>query len=464
VCDDPDPKARIVQTEFGNLNQWPGLAVLRVKDYANREEKFFCGGAAVSSTLVVTAAHCITIMGIRKVGADYLDNEGRKFEVILGVDNLNAVRDANVYLAEDVVVHRSFVEARKGHDIALIKLKGEWRGATMPVAKLPPPRSEASVFLRVAGFGATFSGQTQKPYVRPSDSVTFYAHSYRLRNTTLPEVSTERCLNALGEGTIGAAQICAGLRWGGEDTCQGDSGGPIVTIDGDGCARQVGLVSWGGGCGDPARYGVYTRLSAFESWLKENAPANVQLATAPAIALTTLQTELLAQLERILLLAPPVKIVLPNDGKLKHKQPFHIDVRSPVAGRLILIDIDPSHGIHQVFPVENSHVTLKLVPNEVLKIPADKEHYFLALPPGNGQLIAIVVPDKFPYESLVASAELLRRARSAPAVAIGRDEQTEYLINLVDQVVRVLRGTETGSPSDSAKQWAFSKVNYVVAD
>ena len=51
------------------------------------------------------------------------------------------------------------------------------------------------------------------------------------------------------------------------DTCQGDSGGPLVAKAG-GKPIQVGIVSWGHGCGLPKVYGVYTRLGNFIDWIR----------------------------------------------------------------------------------------------------------------------------------------------------------------------------------------------------
>ena len=66
--------------------------------------------------------------------------------------------------------------------------------------------------------------------------------------------------------------FCAGYSEGGLDACQGDSGGPVMrqlTMS-DGTTRwvQIGIVSWGEGCGVAGRYGVYTRLSSYTDWIQ----------------------------------------------------------------------------------------------------------------------------------------------------------------------------------------------------
>ena len=42
---------------------------------------------------------------------------------------------------------------------------------------------------------------------------------------------------------------------------QGDSGGPLTVEDGDGVASQVGIVSFGKGCGHKEYPAVYVRVS-----------------------------------------------------------------------------------------------------------------------------------------------------------------------------------------------------------
>lgn len=50
---------------------------------------------------------------------------------------------------------------------------------------------------------------------------------------------------------------------------QGDSGGPLMVNEG-GKWNQVGVVSWGIGCGKGQYPGVYTRVTAFLPWIQKN--------------------------------------------------------------------------------------------------------------------------------------------------------------------------------------------------
>ena len=49
---------------------------------------------------------------------------------------------------------------------------------------------------------------------------------------------------------------------------QGDGGGPLV-CEKDGQWYQVGIVSFGIGCGRPNVPGVYTSVAAYEDWIEE---------------------------------------------------------------------------------------------------------------------------------------------------------------------------------------------------
>jgi len=65
--------------------------------------------------------------------------------------------------------------------------------------------------------------------------------------------------------------ICGGKR--DEDTCQGDSGGPLITIvdnsqNGEREYTLFGVTSWGYGCGQQGKPGVYAEVADYLPFIK----------------------------------------------------------------------------------------------------------------------------------------------------------------------------------------------------
>ena len=79
----------------------------------------------------------------------------------------------------------------------------------------------------------------------------------KLRQVDLAIVGDDDCGDANG-GFDAATGVCAAAFL--KDSCQGDSGGPLFATSG-GRRIQLGVVSYGLGCGVPAFPGVYAEVN-----------------------------------------------------------------------------------------------------------------------------------------------------------------------------------------------------------
>ena len=94
-------------------------------------------------------------------------------------------------------------------------------------------------------------------------------HSSILREAKVPLVSRELCnIPEIYDGIIHERALCAGPAEGGVGPCQFDSGGPLACQE-RGVWFLTGIVSWGVGCGEPNKFGVYSDMSVLSDWVKD---------------------------------------------------------------------------------------------------------------------------------------------------------------------------------------------------
>ncbi|XP_021500295.2 serine protease 56 [Meriones unguiculatus] len=230
---------RIVGGSTAPWGAWPWLVRLHLGGLP------LCGGVLVAASWVLTAAHCFA-------GAS---NE-LLWTVVLA-DGPPGEQAMEVQVNR-ILPHPKFDPQTFHNDLALVQLwtpvspDGPARPVCLPQGSREPP---AGTPCAIAGWGAQFEDGPE---------------SEAVREARVPLLSADTCQKALGPGLRPSTMLCAGYLAGGIDSCQGDSGGPLTCSEPGPRPREVlfGVTSWGDGCGEPGKPGVYTRVSVFKDWLQ----------------------------------------------------------------------------------------------------------------------------------------------------------------------------------------------------
>uniref|UniRef100_A0A182NN87 Peptidase S1 domain-containing protein n=1 Tax=Anopheles dirus TaxID=7168 RepID=A0A182NN87_9DIPT len=220
------------------------------------ETEWFCSATIISERFLLTAAHC------EKQQSVPLTHVG------LGCSE-TTVKCEKILAMKNFIPHPQYNKNVKYHDIALIELHDaiEFNTRVRPVCPFPDMIDvPASENLTIAGWGATLRN-VEVP---------------RLMQATVRTVKLEDCKKihediskksgiVFRRGIIDEMYCARGLQAeeGYVDACEGDSGGPLV-VDEDDNKYVVGVISTGYGCGGE-HPGLYTRVSSYFDWIKQNA-------------------------------------------------------------------------------------------------------------------------------------------------------------------------------------------------
>lgn len=226
--------------------QWPSLVgIAHTKDEKGKAVPsgywgHFCGGVLITKVWVLTAGHCVL---------NILDS---RIDVQIGRTDLNAAGEG-----ERVPVFRSWFYPKynpvnQRWDLALIRLQRP--------ARKGKPLGMKNIGKAIVGTNSKFAGWGAERLYLPN----------LLLEGSAPVWDAKSCQQVyfdpkdyLPQPIHPRSMVCAGHKEGGQDTCFGDSGGPLMQS-----GRLIGIVSWGNGCGEANRPGVYARVSGVKSWIR----------------------------------------------------------------------------------------------------------------------------------------------------------------------------------------------------
>ncbi|XP_004641484.2 suppressor of tumorigenicity 14 protein [Octodon degus] len=240
-------RARVVGGTDSESGEWPWQVSLHALGQGH-----VCGASLISPNWLVSAAHCF----MDELTFKYSDPT--KWTAFLGLldQGQRTASGVQEHELKRIIRHPSFNDFTFDYDIALLELKkpAEYSAVVRPIC-LPDTSHvfPAGKAIWVTGWGHTEQGGTgalilQKGEIRVINQTTC--------EDLLPQQITPR-------------MMCVGFLSGGVDACQGDSGGPLSSVEADGRIFQAGVVSWGEGCAQKNKPGVYTRLPVFRTWIKE---------------------------------------------------------------------------------------------------------------------------------------------------------------------------------------------------
>ncbi|XP_075592296.1 transmembrane protease serine 9 [Balearica regulorum gibbericeps] len=208
------------------------------------DSRHFCGATIIGDRWLVSAAHCFN------------ETNPEEIEAYVGTTSLNGTDGKAVRVnVTRVIQHPLFNPIILDFDVAVLELAKPLvfnkyiQPICLPLAVQKFPVGKKCV---ISGWGNLQEGNVTKPEILQKASV---------------GIIDQKTCNFLYNFSLTDRMICAGFLEGKIDSCQGDSGGALACEVTPGVFYLAGIVSWGIGCAQPTKPGVYSRITKLKDWI-----------------------------------------------------------------------------------------------------------------------------------------------------------------------------------------------------
>uniref|UniRef100_A0A3Q2T3M3 Neurotrypsin n=1 Tax=Fundulus heteroclitus TaxID=8078 RepID=A0A3Q2T3M3_FUNHE len=235
---------------------WPWQAAIRLRG-SRGDGRLVCGGTLIDTCWVLTSAHCFKRYG----------NSTKQYKVRLGdYHSLVPEEYEEEYGVDQIILHPNYHSHSNDYDLALVRLSpgamGQAPGECVSFSRhvLPAclPMRKERVLKQASNCHITGWGDTGRSY------------SKTLQQAPLSLLPRRQCQQYF-HSAFTSRMLCAGSVQSEKrvDSCRGDSGGPLVCERPGGGWVVYGVTSWGHACRTQQSPGVYTKVSAFSSWIRK---------------------------------------------------------------------------------------------------------------------------------------------------------------------------------------------------